>query len=139
MEKFVLPYKCYHVVKYVLLWFPMLMIAIINGALSDLWYKNFTGELAAHQVSTVTLILFFGLFIGFVFQKYPPSSSIQALLIGGIWVVMTLAFEFGFGKWRGNSWGQLLEDYNVVEGRLWLLVPLWVMIAPYLFYKWQLW
>jgi hypothetical protein len=52
---------------------------------------------------------------------------------------MTLAFEFGFGRWRGRSWEQLLEDYNVFEGRLWLLIPLWVMIAPYLFYKWQLW
>jgi hypothetical protein len=115
------------------------MIAIINGALRDLWYKNFTGELAAYQVSTVTLILFFSLFIGFAFQKYPPSSSKQALLVGVIWVGMTLAFEFGFGRWRGNSWEQLLQDYNVFEGRLWLLVPLWVMIAPYLFYRWRLW
>jgi hypothetical protein len=139
MEKFVHLYKSCRVVKYLLLWFPLLMIAIINGALRDLWYKNFTGELAAHQVSTVTLILFFSLFIGFVFQKYPPSSSTQALLVGVIWVGMTLAFEFGFGKWRGNSWEQLLQDYNVFEGRLWLLVPLWVMIAPYLFYRWRLW
>ena len=117
----------------------MLVIAIINGALRDVWYRKPAGELAAHQVSTITLILFFGVFIGLVFQKYPPSSSRQALLIGVIWVIMTLSFEFGFGRWRGNSWEQLLRDYNVFEGRLWVLIPLWVMIAPYLFYNWRLW
>lgn len=125
--------------KYALLWFPMLAIAILNGALRDLWYKNFIGELMAHQLSTITLILFFGLFIGFVFQRYPPSSSLQAILIGIMWVMMTLAFEFGFGLWRGNSCSRLLQDYNVIEGRLWIFIPLWVMFAPYLFYRWKQW
>ena len=126
-------------IKYALLWFPMLAIAIVNGALRDLWYKSFLGELMAHQLSTITLILFFGLFIGLVFLKYPPSSSLQAILIGIMWVVMTLAFEFGFGLWRGNSWNKLLQDYNFIEGRLWIFIPLWVMVAPYLFYRWKQW
>lgn len=116
----------------------MLLIAIINGALRDLWYRAFLGELAAHQISTITLIFFFALFIGFVNQTFPPSSSRQALLIGFVWVVMTLVFEFGFGRWRGASWGNLFEDYNLLEGRLWILIPLWLIIAPYIFYRWRL-
>ena len=123
--------------KYVLLWFPMLLIAIANGALRDLWYKKYTGDLTAHQISTFTLLLFFGLFMVLVFQKFPPSSSMQALLIGMVWLVMTLLFEFGFGRWRGNSWEKLLEDYNLVKGRLWVLIPIFVLIAPYLFYRFK--
>lgn len=121
--------------KYILLWFPMLLIAIVNGALRDLWYKKYSGDLAAHQISTFTLILFFGLFIGLVFLKFPPSSSMQAILIGMVWLTMTLLFEFGFGRLRGNSWERLLQDYNIVKGRLWVFVPIFVMIAPYLFYR----
>jgi len=117
----------------------MLAIAILNGALRDLWYKSFLGELIAHQLSTITLILLFGLFIGFVFQRYPPTSSSQAILIGIMWVVMTLAFEFGFGRWRGNSWDKLLQDYNIIEGEIWVFIPLWVLFAPFLFYKWRQW
>lgn len=115
----------------------MLLIAITNGALRDLWYKKYTGDLMAHQISTFTLLLFFGLFMGFVFQKFPPSSSMQALLIGIVWLAMTLLFEFGFGRWRGNSWEKLLQDYNLLKGRLWLLIPIFILVAPYLFYRFK--
>jgi hypothetical protein len=121
--------------KYFLLWFPMLLIALANGALRDLVYKRYAGELTAHQVSTFVLILLFAFYIGYVLQRFPPSSDTQAIIVGFLWLALTLAFEFGFGRWRGNSWSKLLEDYNLFEGRLWVLVPFWILIAPYLFYK----
>jgi len=114
----------------------MLLIAVINGTLRDLLYQKYVGDLTAHQISTFTLILFFALFIACAFQKFPPSSSAQAILIGLVWVAMTLAFEFGFGRWRGNSWEKLFEDYNLLKGRLWVLIPMWMMLAPYIFYRW---
>lgn len=121
--------------KYFLLWFPMLLIAIGNGALRDLVYKNYAGELPAHQISTASLLIFFALYIWFVLQRFPPSSGIQAIWIGAMWVLMTLIFEFGFGRWRGSSWEKLLEDYDLWKGHLWVLIPLWVAIAPYIFYR----
>ncbi|MFN8265690.1 MAG: hypothetical protein U0T11_06440 [Chitinophagaceae bacterium] len=121
--------------KYLLLWFPMLFIAILNGTLREFVFRKFTGELTAHQLSTITLLLFFSIYIHFVVTKIPPGSSLNALLIGLLWVVLTLLFEFGFGRYRGNSWETLLHDYNLVKGRIWLLIPVWVAIAPYLFYK----
>jgi len=51
------------------------------------------------------------------------------------WLVLTLLFEFGFGRYRGNSWEKLFTDYNLLKGRLWILIPLWLAIAPYLFFK----
>lgn len=117
--------------KYVLLWFPMLIIAIINGIGRE-WYKKFTGELYGRQLSTIFLILFFGFYILWVIKKYPLKSDIQALQVGFLWLVLTLFFEFGFGRYRGNSWNQLLAEYNILEGKLWILVPIWLVIAPYL-------
>lgn len=120
--------------KYVALWFPMLLIAIINGIARE-GYKTYTGEITGRQLSTLTLLIFFGLYIYWAMRVFPPKSAMQALLIGGIWVVMTLVFEFGFGLYRGNSWNDLLGEYNLLAGRLWILVPIWVTITPYLFYK----
>jgi hypothetical protein len=121
--------------KYFLLWFPMIILAIINGAARDLWYKKYTTELLAHQLSTISLLLFLGIYIAFVIKKYPPQSEAESLGIGVLWMVLTLGFEFGFGLYRGNSWTQLLEAYDITKGNLWVLIPVWLVLAPYLFFK----
>lgn len=124
-----------HFLKYFLAWFPMLLLAIANGALRDLVYKKYVGELAAHQISTFSLIILFAVYIGFIIKWIPPASANQAMLVGLLWLVLTLAFEFGFGRYRGNSWEKLFADYNLLKGRLWILLPIWVTLAPYVFFK----
>ncbi|QBZ98540.1 hypothetical protein [Flavobacterium sangjuense] len=121
--------------KYFLLWFPMLILAIINGAARDLWYTKYSNELIAHQISTVSLMLLLGIYIAFVIKKHPPQSETESLGIGLVWMMLTLGFEFGFGLYRGNSWAQLLDAYNITKGHLWLLIPIWLVLAPYLFFK----
>ena len=121
--------------KYFLLWFPMLLIAIANGLLREFVFKKYVSELTAHQLSTGTLIIFFTFYIGFVMHRFPPSSATQAIIIGFIWLLLTLTFEFGFGLYRGTSFSKLLEDYNLLKGRLWVLVPLWIAVAPLIYYK----
>jgi hypothetical protein len=121
--------------KYFLAWFPMLLLAVANGTLRDFGYSKYTGALLAHQISTATLIILFAGYIRYIVQKFPPSSQSHALLIGLLWLVLTLCFEFGFGWFRGNSWAKLLEDYNLLRGRVWIFIPIWILIAPYLFYR----
>ena len=122
-------------IKYFLLWFPMLLIAVINGAARDLFYIKYTGELAGHQISTFTLIILFGIYISFMIKKYPPTSIKYALKIGMLWLVLTLIFEFGFGFARGAPVETLFLQYDIFNGRLWILIPVWVTIAPFFFYK----
>ncbi len=46
---------------------------------------------------------------------------------------MTVIFEFGFGHYiMGHSWSKLLHDYNLLAGRLWLVVLLAILTGPYL-------
>lgn len=123
--------------KYVLLWFPMVVLAIINGTARDLWYKKHINDLSAHQISTVSLMILLGIYIFFVLKKHPPQSVTESLLIGFLWMTLTLAFEFGFGLYRGNSLSQLLEAYNITKGQLWLLIPVWIALAPYVFLRIQ--
>ena len=124
-------------VKYVLAWFPMLLIAIFNGAARDLVYGKKLPELRAHQISTVTGAIFFGIYIWGLVQYLEPESARQAINTGLLWLVMTVAFEFIFGRISGNSWSRLLGDYNVFAGRLWAPLLIWIALAPYLFYRFQ--
>lgn len=120
--------------RYVFLWFPMLAIAVVNGLIRDLTYQRFIGELAGHQVSTAIGIILFGIYIRFVIRRWPPSSIPAAAGVGVLWLVLTLAFEFLFFHYvAGHSWQRLCEAYHIHEGRVWILLLLWILIAPVIF------
>ena len=124
--------------KYVLAWIPMVVIAIINGAIREGWYGKHMSELQAHQISTVTGVLLFGVYIWVLIRIWRPTSTGQALTIGLVWLGMTVAFEFLFGRYIvKRSWRDLLHDYNIFAGRVWVVVLLWVTLAPYVFYRFQ--
>ncbi|MBN8788250.1 MAG: hypothetical protein J0I84_14255 [Terrimonas sp.] len=123
--------------RYFLCWFPMLILAIINGSARDLWYKKYVGEIRAHQISTFSLVLLFGIYIWIVMKKIPVESEMNAILLGLFWLILTLVFEFGFGLMQGSTMSQLLGEYNIMKGRVWVLIPIWVSFAPYLFFKIQ--
>jgi hypothetical protein len=121
---------------FILAWMPMVVIAIFNGMLRVKWYGKTMNELAAHQISSLTGIFLFGIYIWIVIRSWPPDSAILAAAIGLVWLVLTIAFEFSFGRYvAGHTWRHLFSDYNLFDGRLWAIVLLWVTIAPYLFYQ----
>jgi len=122
--------------KYLLAWIPMVFIAIVNGVLREAWYGKQLGELRAHQLSTLIGALLFGVYIGAVMRYWKPASAEQALAIGLLWLGLTVAFEFLFGHYvAGHPWPRLRHDYNLLAGRVWSLLLIWVAVAPYVFYR----
>lgn len=124
------------ILKYFLAWFPMVGIAILNGFLRQSGYGPYFSELTAHQISTVTGIILMGIYIRIVTRYFPIKSSIQAAGIGGLWLILTVAFEFGFGHFlMRHPWSKLFHDYNIFEGRVWVFFLIWLTMSPYLCFK----
>lgn len=124
--------------RYFLLWLPMVLIAFGNAALREVWFRKHTGELQAHQISTASGIVLFGIYIWIVLRAWPPASSRQAWAVGLLWLGLTLAFESLLGRYVSDlSWKAILADYNLLAGRVWVFIPLWVLLAPPLFYRLQ--
>jgi hypothetical protein len=122
--------------KYVIGWLPLVFIGILNGVLRQVVYSKYVGELTAHQISTLTGIILMGLYIWWLTGAWKLESSGQALAIGLIWLGMTIVFEFVFGHYvMGHPWKKLFHDYNLLEGRVWVLVLIWTTLAPLVFYK----
>lgn len=122
--------------RYFLLWFPITIVAIVNGAARNLFYTKQLGELRAHQLSTVSGLILFTLYFWVITAKWRIESSSQAIMIGLMWLAMTLIFEFGFGHFIARQpWEKLLHDYNLLQGRLWVLILIWVTAAPYVFFR----
>jgi hypothetical protein len=123
-------------VRYLLAWLPMVGIAVANGAFREGWLVPQFGERQGRQASTVLLVVLLVGYIAAVIRIWPAASSRHAAAIGGLWLVLTLAFEFSLGRFvSGLSWREMLAEYDLPSGRLWALVPLWIAVAPYLFYR----
>ncbi|MCU0613436.1 MAG: hypothetical protein MUE60_16830 [Candidatus Eisenbacteria bacterium] len=117
--------------KTVLLWIPMVGIAVLNGSVREMWYGPLLGDLRAHQVSTLVGLGLFAVYTWAVMRVWPPLTTRQAIGVGLTWLTLTVAFEFGFGRFvAGHSWSRLLHDYNLLAGRLWVCILLWIAIAP---------
>ena len=125
------------VAKYLLLWLVLAIIAIANGVIRQTTYGKVVPELAAHQISTITAILATGAVVWGLSRIWPLESSSQAWTVGILWLLLTIIFEFGFGHFvAGHSWVKLLADYNLINGRVWLLFLIWVAVTPFVFYRW---
>jgi hypothetical protein len=123
--------------RYFLTWFPMVLIAIANGTLREAWYGKQLSELHAYQVSMATGVLLSGLYIWIVLRIWKPVSASQVLTIGFMWLCVTVAFEFLFFHYvMGHPWSRLLYDYNIFVGRVWVVILIWLTVAPYVFYRW---
>jgi hypothetical protein len=120
---------------FILLWVGLLFLAIINGALRDFTYLKTLGEHRAHQLSTILLLLLISVYSYFVFGYWNLGSEKEAILVGVLWLILTLAFEFLFGHFVAkHSWEKLLRDYNIFKGRLWILILIWTAIVPLVYY-----
>lgn len=117
-------------------WLGMVVLAILNGIIREKLYGQFMRELSAHQLSTFIGIILFGVYIWILTGVWRIESAKQALLIGVVWLIMTIIFEFIFGHFvMGHPWGRLFHDYNLIKGRVWILVLIWTVLAPYIFYR----
>lgn len=124
------------IAKYLLVWLLLAVVAVANGIVRQSTYGKSVSDLAAHQISTITAILASGIVVWVVNRFWPVESASQAFTIGLLWLVMTIAFEFGFGHYiAGHSWDHLLADYNILKGRVWSLFLVWIAIMPFLFFK----
>lgn len=89
------------------------------------------GDVAGRAVSTLMLCALVLLLTYLTIRWIHPRSGSEAWVVGGLWVALTLAFEFLAGHFLfGNPWSQLLEDYNVLRGRIWILALITIAVAP---------
>lgn len=118
--------------KYALAWFPMLVLAILNGVARDKLYGPGMKPLTAHQVSCVMGIALFTVYTAVLSRYLPLESSVQAITAGLIWLVMTVIFEFSMiCLLLKRSFRSALEEYNLMAGKLWTLVLVAVALLPW--------
>lgn len=120
------------IAAHTLFWLVLAAVAIVNGILRERTYGVLLSELRAHQLSTFTGMALTGAAAALFARYFPVESETDAIVIGAVWLILTVAFEFVFGHFvAGHSWARLRRDYNLLAGRLWLIFLLWIAALPY--------
>lgn len=116
---------------WMLAWMGCSVLGMVNGTARELLYRERVGEQAAHYISTATLLMLLALYVAILQRRWPIPTRSEAMRIGTYWLALTVAFEFGFGHYiDGKSWADLRALYDVAEGKVWILVPLFMAMAP---------
>jgi hypothetical protein len=117
-------------------WLLVTIAMIVNGAFRVTILQPWLGERVADIVSAglgISLILL--LTRPFLRRLEAPTHR-KLLAISGAWLALTVAFEFLFGHYvMGESWAALLANYNILRGRLWPLILVSLVLAPFCWVK----
>jgi hypothetical protein len=108
----------------------VVVLAFVNGVLHRS-YQRSLGEHRSHQLSCVVLLLLLAPWVRRTERRHPLPNTSAAAQVGLAWAAATVIFEFVVGHYvNRDSWAKLLNDYDLSQGRLWLLDVVGIMAAP---------
>lgn len=100
-------------------WIILMAVEFIHGALRTIFLAPRVGEFPARQIGVFTGSLLIVAVACLTVRWIGAVGSGSLIRTGSLWLVLTVAFELGFGHYVfGRSWGSLALDYNVLEGGL---------------------
>lgn len=111
-------------------WLVFMVTGILNGMLRIAVLQPSMREYPAHVASTLLLSVALLIEISVFLDIVGDYSLGWLVALGIMWTLLTVGFEFGFGRAMGQSWGTLLENYDVLHGRIWPLVLLVTLLTP---------
>ena len=123
----------HYLIKSFLVWLLFIPLAIANGALRDLVLTPALGDTLGRAVSSLTLsLLILGLTVLLV-KRLGVDTRAGYLAVGAFWLVLTLLFEVSFALLViGHPMDELMKDFDIFRGRLWLVVLAATFFAPLL-------
>ena len=119
------------IIRALVIWFVLLILAVVNGGVRDTWLSPWLGDTLGRALSTLTLSALILLSTWLTIGWMQPRTVAAALTIGVLWLALTLGFEFLVGHYGfGKPWQELLADYDVRRGRIWVIVLPVTLVAP---------
>ena len=118
-------------------WVLMAVVAVLNGAFRETFLVPRLGEYAGHVLSTALLVAAILVISALYFAATATEyTRTELLLVGVLWTVLTVGFEFLVGYAEGTPVSVTLGQYDVLAGQVWILVPLTLLVSPLLFGSW---
>ena len=116
--------------RVIAVWMLLMLAETAHGWLRAILIAPAVGDLRARQVGVlVGCLIIFAITVATIRWMGTRTSRSQ-FLAGGIWVVLTLAFEVSLGLAMNLGAARILEDYNPARGGLMWLGLAFMFLAP---------
>lgn len=114
-------------------WLLLMAVETAHGTFRQFVLAPYLGDLYARQVSVLSGSLLI-LVTAYLTGPWLRADTARAqLLVGSLWLVLTLTFEVGIGRYGlGYSWERLAADYDLARGGLMPFGMVVLMLAPWI-------
>ena len=114
-------------------WLVIIAVETAHGILRTLLLVPMMGDFPARQISVFTgSLLIFGVTL-FLIKRIAARTRLQLLIVGTIWVLLTILFEITLGRLVLNlSWDRITEDYDITRGGFLGFGLLFMAVSPLL-------
>ena len=121
------------VLRAVIIWFLIILAESINGTIRTIFFVPVVGEMRARQAGVFVgmAVIFVITFLSIRWVRVRGTPSL--LIVGSIWIALTVAFEFALGMLiLGYNSERLFEDYDPTRGGLMLIGLAFMLFSPLL-------
>jgi predicted permease len=118
-------------VRALAVWVLLMSVETIHGIARGVLLVPLTGDLAARQIGVVVGSILI-LFIAFLAINWIETKNLsQLLIIGAMWAILTLMFEFLLGHFvLGLTTDRILSDYDVTREGFMIIGMLVMILSP---------
>lgn len=119
------------IIRSLVIWLLIICAEIFHGILRAIVLVPIVGEFRSNQIGVFTGSAIIILIAYFTIRWIGAKRKGELLMVGGIWLVLTVAFEVLFGRFvMGLTWENLLAGYNMLNGGLMPIGLLLLFLSP---------
>ena len=114
-------------------WLVIIAVETIHGILRTMLLVPLVGDLPARQIGVPIGSLLILAVACFCVRWIAATTRLQLLVVGLLWVVLTVLFEIGLGRLALDlPWDRITEDYDLTRGGFLGLGLLFMAVSPLL-------
>lgn len=113
------------------IWVLIIAVESLHGTLRQIFLAPVAGEFTARQISVFTGAALIFIVALFSIRWIDPPNGRQAIVIGSVWIILTISFEVGLGLFVfAYPIERILEDYDIIHGGLMGIGLLFMLFTP---------
>jgi hypothetical protein len=112
-------------------WLLIILAETLHGIARTILLVPLVGDVRARQIGVLTgAIIILAIALSSI-RWIRPAGTADAVAIGMVWLVLTLAFEVALGRYVVHApWSRIASDYNLARGGLLSIGMAVLVMAP---------